>query len=84
LGFGVGVGCSADLRTGVNLDLKATTGSARLNLNDQITFSWTQDAANFYLNSTYLKNNTCSLSVTGPQGFAHLPANALAEMAVRK
>jgi hypothetical protein len=66
LGFGVGGGYSADLRTGVNLDLKATTGSARLNLNDQITFSWTQDAANFYLNSTYLKNNTSSLSVTGP------------------
>lgn len=67
LGFGAGAGYNGDLRAGVNLDLRATTGSASLNLNDQIQFSWTQDANNFYLNSSYFKNNTSSLIVTGPQ-----------------
>ncbi len=64
---GVGAGYDVDLRTGINLDLQAATGSADLNLNDQIEFTWTQDAANFYLSSSYSKHNTSSLSVTGPE-----------------
>ena len=72
LGFGVGAGYDAHLRTGVNLDLRATTGSAILNLNDRIQFTWTQDDANFYLSSTYFKDDTSSLSVTGPEAILNV------------
>ena len=67
LGFGVGGGYNANLRAGINLDLRASTGSAKLSLNDQIKLTWTQDDVNFYLDSSYLNSNTSSLIVTGPQ-----------------
>jgi hypothetical protein len=65
LGFGVGAGYNANLRTGINLDLQATAGSANLTLNDSISFTWSQDATNFYLNSSY-NFSPSSLTVTGP------------------
>ncbi|MFN6132578.1 MAG: hypothetical protein ACK46L_06675 [Synechococcaceae cyanobacterium] len=65
LGFGAGAGYNGSLRTGINLDLQATAGSANLNLNDSISFTWSQDSTNFYLNSSY-NYSPSSLLVNGP------------------
>jgi hypothetical protein len=69
LGFGVGGGYNASLRAGLQLSLQASAGSANLNLNDNITVSWTKDASNFYLSSNY-NYNPSSLFVSGPSATA--------------
>ena len=61
----MGAGYNGNVRAGINLDLQATAGSANLNLNDTISFTWSQDATNFYLNSSY-NYTPSSLLVNGP------------------
>jgi hypothetical protein len=69
LGFAVGAGYSGTLRTGIDLSLQGTAGSAALGLNDKITFDWTKDDSNFYLTSSY-GYSPSTLSVTGPSASA--------------
>ena len=65
LGFGVGAGYDLSLRTGINFDLIGTSGTAALDLKDQIQFNWTKDSTNFYLSSQYLYQPS-KLTVAGP------------------
>ena len=53
------------MRTGINFDLIGTSGTAALDLKDQIQFNWTKDATNFYLSSQYLYQPS-KLTAVGP------------------
>jgi hypothetical protein len=64
-GFGIGAGGSASVRAGLNLSASGSLGSAALDLNDNITLSWTKTPTSVILTSSYAYKPS-SLSVTGP------------------
>jgi hypothetical protein len=64
-GLGFGVRGSASVRAGLNLSASGSLGSAALDLNDNITLSWTKTPTSVILTSSYAYKPS-RLSVTGP------------------
>jgi hypothetical protein len=65
LGFGFGVGGSASVRAGLNVSVNGTSGSAALNLADNVNLSWTKTPTSIILTSNYTYTPS-TLTVTSP------------------
>jgi hypothetical protein len=62
----IGVGLAGSIRSGLNLDLTARAGSARLALNDNISLSWTRRNGAITLSSDY-SYKPSNMKVNGPK-----------------